>query len=315
MDALAHAVIGLTVAGLSGHQPAVGDPVYIATILGAQAPDFDLVAQIKGDMSYLKQHRAFSHSIPGIMFSAILISFALSHLSPNITFGQAFMWAFAGGLSHIIVDYFNTHGVAILWPFCRERKSYPLLNVFDPLALIIMLAPYGLRHLPVNAPALALAGLNIYIAVRFTLRLLAESRLRNLYKARQLQRLWVMPALESLTYWDFVAETKEHYINGQLRLLAFQPQIRAALPKAACSDLTSQAEKTSLGQFFRTFTPYAYFEEHPESYPHTVNIYDLRYFSGKQFIHSATVVFNQDDSPCETYIHSLGRTIKLQPAG
>ena len=46
MDSLSHALIGIAVAGLSGHQLSLSDPIYIAAILGAQAPDFDIIASL-----------------------------------------------------------------------------------------------------------------------------------------------------------------------------------------------------------------------------------------------------------------------------
>lgn len=59
MDSLSHGLIGLAVAGLSGHPFSLNDPIYLATAIGAQAPDFDIIVQLKDNFSYIKQHRAF----------------------------------------------------------------------------------------------------------------------------------------------------------------------------------------------------------------------------------------------------------------
>ena len=233
----------MAVAGLSGHHPSFGDPLFIATMLGAQAPDFDLVAQIKGSMAYLKQHRAFSHSIPGVIFFASLIALSLSLLTPNAHFWQAFIWAFAGGLSHTLIDYFNTHGVALLWPLSKERKSFPLLKVFDPLVLIICLLPYWKNLSPAANSLVVLSGLAGYILLRIFLRNLASGRIKAAFSQQNIRRLWIMPSLKKPLFWDFVVETDRRSINGRLGILTQVMEIKADMPRQFLSTLTAKAKK------------------------------------------------------------------------
>jgi len=314
LDTLSHALVGLAVAGLSGHQPTLHDPIYIATMLGAQAPDFDIIAQVRGDMAYLRQHRAFSHSIPGITGWALAISLAIRFFMPQAAFGQVFVWSFAGALSHILIDYFNTHGVAILWPFRRDRKSCPLLNVFDPILLMLMLMPYASRPPMFDITLITFSLLSCYILAKYFLRQRATKWLGQQFCDQQVARVWVMPSLKRLFFWDFVVETKSRILNGRIGLLYPAMEIRADFPKHNHSPLTEEAQKSALGEFFRIFTPFIYFEEHPSADSHTVMIYDLRYFADQHFIHSATIVFNHQNTLCESYIHSLGRTIKIKTA-
>jgi len=131
---------------------------------------------------------------------------------------------------------------------------------------------------------------------------------------QQVARVWVMPSLKRLFFWDFVVETKSRILNGRIGLLYPAMEIRADFPKHNHSPLTEEAQKSALGEFFRIFTPFIYFEEHPSADSHTVMIYDLRYFADQHFIHSATIVFNHQNTLCESYIHSLGRTIKIKTA-
>jgi inner membrane protein len=311
MDTLSHALIGVAVAGLSGHAPALGDPVYVATVLGAEAPDFDIVAQLWGNIAYLKQHRSFSHSLPGIGLWAVMISAGIQLFMPHANFLQTLFWAFAGGMSHVIIDYFNTHGVAILWPFKRDRKSVPLLNVFDPILMILMLSVYAF-HIPMFTLAKITIGLvAIYIFARYTLRQRATVMLNRVFKNQGIRRIWVMPSLKHLFYWDFVVETEQNCLNGRLGMFYPKLEIKANLPKQDLSALTLEARKTTLGEFFNLFTPFIYFEENSADDLTKINIYDLRYYADTHFIHSATIVFGQDNALCESYIHSLGRTVKV----
>ena len=310
MDSLSHALIGMAVAGLSGHQPALGDPVYIAAVLGAQAPDFDIITQVRGNMAYLRQHRAFSHSVPGVALWAAAIAGGIKLFMPAAGFTSTFLWAMAGGLSHTIIDYFNSHGTAILWPFRVERKSYPLLNVFDPILTVMLLAMYA-TPLPIDQIALtSFTALGLYIGLRFWLRRRATDWLTGRFAGQMIKRIWVMPCLHRLFYWDFVVETERRVITGRLGALYPLLEIVADLPRQQCpTRLALEASKTTLGEFFTTFTPFIYFAERPDDA--TVTIYDLRYHSGDKFVHSGTIVFDIDNTPCEEYIHTLGRTVKV----
>lgn len=310
MDTLSHALIGLAVAGLSGHPLTLNDPVYLAAIIGAEAPDFDIIAQARGNMAYLKQHRAFSHSVPGVVLWAGAISGAIHFFLPQSPFFQTFFWAAAGGLSHTFIDYFNTHGTAILWPFRKERKSYPLLNVFDPILLVLLMSLFAFPLTMLEYSLAAFTTLGLYIGLRHLLRKRAIDALLNRFYCQAPERIWVMPSLRRFLFWDFVVETKNRHLNGQLGAVYPVMEIRADLPKQSPSLLTAEAEKTSLGEFFRTFTPFCYFEETPSDIAQ-INIYDLRYYADRRFVHSATIVFDEDNVPCESYMHSLGRTVKV----
>lgn len=312
MDSLSHALIGLAVGGLSGHQLTPYDPIYIATLLGAQAPDFDIIAQLKGNFSYLRQHRAFSHSLPGIVLWSVLIGLSLCLVIPQTNLFALCGWAFAGGLSHIIMDYFNTHGAAILWPYRKERKSLQLLNVFDPILFLIMIM---LHLLPLTMFQLSLSTflcIASYLCLRSGLRQKAATYLYKKFTDQQIVHLTVMPSLKRLLSWDFVLETPKRYLVGQLGALYPVINITVNLTKpTTLSDFTLEAKKTPLGDFFSTFTPFIYFEEQESCNSTTVNMYDLRYILNKKFLHHGTILFDSNKLPTESYMHSYGRTMKI----
>lgn len=312
MDSLSHALIGLAVAGLSGHQLSLYDPIYLATVLGAQAPDFDIIAQLKGNFSYLRQHRAFSHSIPGLGLWSLLIGTLLYLFMPQTNLITLCSWAFAGGLSHMVIDYFNTHGAAILWPFRKERKSLHLLNVFDPILLTLMTSLYAL---PLTMFELSLGTfftITSYISLRIILRQKARKHLTSLFSNQQIIQLTVMPSLKRILFWDFVLETSNRHLVGQLGALYPVLDIRANLPKPKnISSLTLEAKKTPLGDFFTSFTPFIYFDEQHTQNSISVNIYDLRYILNKKFLHHATIIFDSNKLPTASYMYSYGRTMKI----
>jgi inner membrane protein len=312
MDSLSHALIGLAVAGLSGQPLSFHDPIYIATILGAQAPDFDIIAQVKGKFSYLQQHRAFSHSIPGLVVWSLIIGICLYAFIPKTTFIQLFEWAFAGGLSHIVIDYFNTHGAAILWPFRKERKSLQLLNVFDPILFFLLLSVYTLDLTMLMLSCLTFFIITVYIAIRIALRKKARKNLLQFFSRQQIVQLTIMPSLKRILFWDFVLETTQSYLVGQLGAIYPVLEMKTTLAKPKdISPFTLEAKKTPLGGFFTAFTPYIYFEEQKSTHSICVNIYDLRYILNQQFLHRATIIFDNNNLPTACYMHSYGNTMKI----
>jgi len=312
MDSLSHALIGIAVAGLSGQQFSIGDPIYLATMLGAQAPDFDIIAYMGGNFSYIKQHRSFSHSIPGIALWSILIGALLHFFMPQANLFSTVCWAFWGGLSHISIDYFNTHGAAILWPLCKERKSLSLLNVMDPILLVLMVSVYTIHSDMFELSLRTFFIMMIYIAVRTLLRSRAKKQLQCLFSSEPVTQIIVMPSLKRILSWDFVLETTSHHIVGEIGSFYPSLTINATLPKQKnSSSFTMQAKNTPLGDFFTNFTPFSYFEEQQNSDSISVNIYDLRYILNKKFIHHATIIFNHNNCPTASYMHSYGRTMKI----
>jgi len=312
MDSLSHALISIAVAGLSGHPFSLYDPIFFATVLGAEAPDFDIITGLKGNFSYLRQHRVFSHSIPGLAIWSMLIAGLLYFFMSQTNLLSLFGWAFAGGLSHIIIDYFNTHGVAILWPFRRERKSLCLLNVVDPILLALMMGLYFLNLTMLQRSLGTFFIITAYITLRIILRNRGRNQIKSLFNSQKIVQLSVMPSLKRILFWDFVLETEDRHIVGQLGVLDSVLEINANLPKQkTISTFTIQAQKTPLGDFFTKFTPFLYFEEEQTIHSLSVNIYDLRYIINKQFLHHGTIIFDSNKLPTASYMYSYGRTMKI----
>lgn len=312
MDALSHALIGLATAGLSGHQFSLSDPVYLAALLGSLAPDFDIIAQLRSSFSYIRQHRASSHSLPGLGIWSLFIASGIQLFEPQAAFLTTLIWAFAGGLTHIIADYLNTHGSALIWPLKKDRKSHYLLNVFDPVLLFIMLVLFGIGLQPRIYAISTFSALFSYIIIRFYLKRRATSWLQNQFNGQPIANLAVMPSLRRLFFWDFVLETTDSFIIGRIGALYPVIEINRSLPKQSITSYAAmEAKKTVVGNFFQHFTPLIYYEESRTDNFFTVNIYDLRYLINQQFRHRATIIFDEDYVPVASYMFAYGRKIRI----
>ena len=304
MDLVTHAIVGLAVAELSGHPADLASAATIATVLGALAPDFDIIARLRGELAYMRHHRAFSHSLAGVMAWAILINLFLHLLQPETAWGALLGPALAGGLSHILLDFFNTHGAALLWPFTRRRLSCYLLNVFDPALLTALVVEQFLPQPPQLAGQGSLLFLLLYIAGRWLLRRRVTRLLRRRCAAMTVRRLLVMPSLVRLWHWDFVVETPADYHIGEISVFNGATVIHERLPRPRSSLWSRQAGQTTLGAFFADLTPLLYWQTDHHQDRQMVRFYDLRYYWGDSFLHSGTVVFDQHGLPLYSYLDS-----------
>jgi len=314
MDTFSHAIVGIAAAGLSGHAVSLSDPIYLAALIGSQAPDFDILAYANGKLAYLEKHRSFSHSIPGILMWSTLTAFGFSLLFSydfNLLL-NVFFWCFLSSLFHVALDYLNTHGVAFLWPYSKMRYSLNLLNVFDPCLMIMWLLVLALKPPPVAMSAAIFSILCGYIIFRYFLRRKSSIHLARMFG--DVHEALVMPSLKSILFWDFIIKTPCSIYVGQLGALKPVLSIRAKLPREKISDLVKAAKDTSLGKFFSEFTPYSYFKEDPENNNQndakTVRAYDLRYCFEKGFAYSAAIIFNSGNLPCSFNIYAYGKKIK-----
>ena len=310
MDAFTHAAVGLAITGLTGDPFSQNQPVYLASMLGSLAPDCDIITWTRGNLAYLKHHRAFSHSLVGITLWSALITTGLVVFYPQTSLAAVFGWALAGGLSHVLLDFFNTHGAALFWPVCKQRYSCPLLNVIDPLLLSLILTLFVLPLSVSVRGILALVIILTYLIGRQTLKQRSLRKLRKLLGEGESFTVTLMPSLKRLLYWDFVVETQHQYFIGKIGIFRPLAKFTLQLPKPIASKLTLYAQATPLGKFFCQFTPFFYFEEQQRADFTQVVIYDLRYFKN-QFSHCATILFDAQEQPRAAYIQSLGSTVQV----
>ncbi|WAH37869.1 metal-dependent hydrolase [Alicyclobacillus dauci] len=142
MDTTAHAVVGAGVfATYAASGSSLGTGVAIASftaaVLGAEAPDIDIVYQLfRGPVAYLYQHRQISHSLPmwfvySFVIAGIVDLFASGH------FWLYFWLSLAGVLTHVGTDMLTTYGTRAFWPFTNRRWHADCLFVVEPIYIIL----------------------------------------------------------------------------------------------------------------------------------------------------------------------------------
>ncbi len=315
MDPLTHALVGVGVAALTGDKFSLTNPLHLGAVLGALAPDLDIILQFYGDMPYLTHHRGLSHSIPGVLVTSAGLAFALGLLFGGINPGVIFIWTFLGAVSHIILDILNSYGAKILWPFSQKRYSLNLLVLADPVIITLFAGvifwPGMSRAVAGTVFWLALG----YLGIRFYMRQKVYRMLWRKYEPEGVRRIAVMPAMVSLWNWSFVVETTDTYIVGEVRCFSFHLGVKKILDKNPKNALMRKALQSKLGQIFQNFTPYFHIYYCLEDGRHIIRFCDLRYFYREDFLHSATVVFDEAQTIVEAVFQPYSKNRKIRIMG
>ncbi|KJS83740.1 MAG: hypothetical protein JM58_12120 [Peptococcaceae bacterium BICA1-8] len=297
MDPITHAVVGVAAAVVVGTDVSLTNPVILAALLGAVSPDLDIIYQYWGDHVYLRHHRGFSHSLPGLLGFAVVIGGGLSLLFPGLEFAMLFFWAFLGALSHTFLDLLNSYGVMLLYPFSRKKYTLNLLMISDPVVLFgsTAIIYFGYQGSNLVYPTQGL--IFSYLLLRFIMRRRAEKLIRDYYEGH-LEKLIVMPAFIGLVKWDFIVRVQKKYIVGQINLFSCKIIIHKKL-KLIAEEIKENLEKTKIGKLFKDFTPFFHIDYYIEDNKLIGKFTDMRYFVRNRFLHHATVIVDKDDYQVE----------------
>lgn len=292
MDPVTHAVIGLGISTFSSQTVSLDNPLTLGCMIGAVAPDLDIITRYKGDYHYIKHHRGFTHSIIGLGIISGIIAFILSFIFKEHLFKDIFLWTLLGSLSHSFFDYLNSYGVRFLLPVSNKRFSASLLMLYDPIIIVLCMGLIFIKGSSITKIFISLIITVTYLGIRMILKIKSRNHLENHYKKQYIiKKINVLPSLMNPIKWDFIIETESYNIVGQINSLTKKINIRKKLRKIN-HELISYIDTTILGKYFFEFTPirHFYIEENNESI--IFQIIDLRYFLKNDFMHRATIVFN-----------------------
>ena len=280
--------------------------------LAAEAPDIDVVGNLKDPVFGFAHHRGFTHSFLGIaLVSAAVVGLVYvvwrlrgrKTKDPNLPprWGLLFLLAYLRGPpSHILLDYTNNYGVRPFWPFLEKWYSWDIVFIVEPVILVLLIGGLTL-------PAL-FALINEEVGVRQKGprgRLAATVALIGvvgLWGVRDYEHRRAINAMESRTYesadpirvsaypfwwnpfrWSGVAETQNLFASMLVDSLApdvdpdGQMQIHY---KPEETPTTLAAKKSYLGRVFLDWAEYPVVEtEHIDTPPggYIVRFQDLRF--------------------------------------
>ncbi|WP_427338938.1 metal-dependent hydrolase [Caloranaerobacter sp. DY30410] len=314
MDPITHGIIGLGLSTLSGEPINTANPLMLGSVIGAMAPDIDIVFRLKGQYEYLKHHRGMTHSILGIGFISLVISVALGLIFKDYSFFRIFIWTFLGSLSHSVFDMLNSYGARFLLPFTKRKFSASLLMLFDPFIIFLSLGMIFLFKDVVMKGIIFSLIFIVYLLSRIYMRSSVTKVLYNNFKNKNsIKRINVLPSFFNPLKWDFIVETKGSNIVGQVYCLNKKIIIRKKFKKTN-HKFIKQFDKTELGRYFSEFTPIKHVKVIDKGEEIILRVIDLRYYLRNEFMHHATAVFNLEKKIVRTIFHpyNLKREILVE---
>ncbi|SNS85255.1 inner membrane protein [Anaerovirgula multivorans] len=309
MDPISHGVIGLALYSL-GHTPALSSAACLGAVIGSISPDFDIITRVKGDYVYLNHHRVESHSIPGFALISGLTTIILSLIYNNFSFYEVFLWTFLGGLSHTLFDYFNSYGVALLYPFNRKKYSSNLLMIYDPVFMLLSL--FSIIFKPRGV--LAYTGMAVIVSSYLLYRWLDKSRIKRKLAGiygDSVRSIIVMPSDFNLFKWDYIVDSDSHYIVGEINSVTNAMNIVKKLKKVA-SPIIEKSLKHQLGIYFENFTPFFHTDLIEEKEKLIVRMTDLRYRIKNEFKHHASFYYNQEERLVRSVFHPFSQKNNIE---
>lgn len=308
MDPVTHLLVGAAIGVNSGGGFSLTNGALAASAIGAVIPDLDFIAQLWGDLVYLKQHRGFSHSLPGLFLTAFCLGRVLMFFYSGFNFYSLFFWAFLGGLSHTGLDLFNSYGVKVFWPFSNKMLTVNLLNLVDPVLLSGCVLTIWLIHSGRDSVLINLFWISYpfwRLLLKYKARKTVERYFNHIFP--QVNPV-VLPSTYSHFKWDFIVDTRKLHLVGQVDLFKQQLTVFCQLAKIG-GELKALFLSSPLGRFFRQFTPFFHVVYEHKDEKIIAYFVDLRYYFKNRFLHNGTLIldksFNVEKSVFQPY--SLSR--------
>ncbi len=247
-------------------------------LLAGTLADIDLLTTLFGPAAYFAGHRTYTHSLLGMLLIIILAVVFTRYVAKQqrepllalllpLTLAAAF---------HVVLDVFQSEGIALLWPFRPSRFAMNWLPSIDTwiltLLLVGILVPELLRMVSSeigaknksprgrNGALAALALIAAYIGARALLRSGSLASLEpHSYHGESARSVGAYPDTFSLLTWHGVVETQSLICTVQVPAgpgKGFDAESADCLHKPEPSPELDAAQKTHIAQEYLQAAPF-----------------------------------------------------------
>jgi inner membrane protein len=276
VDIATHALASYALA--RGFFPRRRWPLIVGMLFAGTVADIDLFSALFGPATYFAARRTYTHSLLGtlaVIALAVLFARYLTRKRPEPIPELLLPLALAAAF-HVVLDLFQTEGVALLWPFRRSRFAMDWLPSLDPWILALLLAgilvPELLRLVSseigaknkaprgCNGALVALALIVVYIGARALLHSGSIASLEpHSYHGESARSVGAFPDAFSILTWHGVVETQSLVCTAEVPAgsgKGFDPESAECLHKPDASPQLGAAQKTSVAQEYLRAVPF-----------------------------------------------------------
>ncbi|MEN2768287.1 metal-dependent hydrolase [Ornithinibacillus xuwenensis] len=318
MDTGTHIVMGVALAGLSTLDPVVSnDPtlfnaVFVGTIVGSHAPDFDTVLKLKNNATYIRHHRGVTHSVPAVIFWGVLIASLIHLFVPQVNFFHLWAWIFAAVVIHVLVDIFNAYGTQAYRPFTEKWIAHGFINTFDPYIFTLHLAGIGAWLLGAN-PGYTWLLIYTVILLYYIKRFMDKQEIvKKIHEnIPDTTEIATSPTIKQ-NYWRIAITTPTKFYvgtveNGHIEIV--DEFHKVPLPNSLIIDIAKEDKNISA---FLSFSPVYRWEINEFDDYTEVRFIDLRYRSRSYYPFVAVVQINEEHEIISSYTGWIFSEHKLQ---
>jgi membrane-bound metal-dependent hydrolase YbcI (DUF457 family) len=206
MDPVSHGLFGRLIAGFDD-RGRLGPGSRAAFVLGALAPDLDILLVTRGWDVYLHWHEIGTHALAASPFLALGVAALVRLFSKQARFGPLVLSAWIGVVvGHLGFDLLSGGDMRLFWPFWPRRFGPHLLAMADLVAVAILAATTVLSVWRRRAAAVAAVTL---LAILITVKAVTQTKAAAAFAGAVSHDAGeVAPARPeaingSLTSWDF----------------------------------------------------------------------------------------------------------------
>lgn len=318
MDTGTHIVMGVALGGLATLDPVVAnDPtlfhaVFIGTIVGSHAPDFDTVLKLKGNATYIRHHRGETHSIPAVILWGILLAGIIYAFVPSVSFLHLWGWIFLAVALHVFVDIFNAYGTQAIKPFKNKWIALGFINTFDPYIFTLHIAGIGAWFLGAN-PAYTWLTIYAIIGMYYVKRYLDKREIIKKIHAHfpGTEKIATSPTIKQNKWRVAITTSDQFYVgiveNGHIEIVdTFE---KVPLPD---TEIMHKAKEDKNISAFLSFSPVYQWEVNYFTDVTEVRFIDLRYRAKGHYPFVAVVQMDQDMEIVSSYTGWIYSEQKLQ---
>lgn len=129
MDTITHGIAGSVATRILGSRP--GRRALLMGSIAGMFPDCDFLFT-PDRMSYLRNHRGWTHSFLALPVFALALALAARLLSRRVRVPEFWIFSAAGIASHILLDWITSFGTMFFVPATRARYALDWVFILDP---------------------------------------------------------------------------------------------------------------------------------------------------------------------------------------
>jgi membrane-bound metal-dependent hydrolase YbcI (DUF457 family) len=270
VDIVTHALLSLALA--RGFFARRGWPVLAGMLVAGTLADVDLISAWFGPAAYLAARRTFTHSLLGTLV-VIAIAAWIAHAlagKRRETWKGIFAATSCAAIAHLLFDFCQSGGIALLWPFRGTRFALDWLPNLDPWILVLLLGGvvvpefFLLVSLEIgardkrprgrNGALVALVLIGIYVGARGVLHSNSVALLEpRSYHGESPRRAETFAESLSLLTWHGVVETQSYLCLIDVPVTSadsFDAESATCLHKPEESPVLTAVQQSAVGRKF-----------------------------------------------------------------